>query len=392
MIVSIQDYFSDAVQPTKLLTSMRNFVEVHSNSPDLYYLHLHRYMAFLADDSYLRLIDPEGLKRAIGDQAGFLVVDLSHEGVVYRDPFDVRMERLSAETGIPIHRIVFVQTNTAFARGLEQSAPADASVRAMRHAWFHHHLAHLADDAVKRGWYRDGHRRIEQARSPERSVLCLNASPRPHRLALATLIARDSAREQYLCTLRLDALQKVQLKSSLPAAAHWLAHRGFSPEDVVATLTKHEFDRSAFSHLNPGGLVLALEPELYEKTAMSAVTETEMTDGRNERYTEKSLKPLAMGHPLIIAGNPNTLPNLEAWGFDVFRDVVESSYDAVRSPLERFDRVWDVMHHWAVSSCDVFRSPEMRERLHENVAQFEGRLREAVRAKTFESLSAAVGL
>lgn len=95
-----------------------------------------------------------------------------------------------------------------------------------------------------------------------------------------------------------------------------------------------------------GGLTIPLEaegaatsPELplapFEQSYFSIVTESEMSSGGIRRFTEKSVKALLCGHPMIVLGNAFTLRDLRAMGFRTFHDYWNEDYDMVASPPER---------------------------------------------------------
>lgn len=95
-----------------------------------------------------------------------------------------------------------------------------------------------------------------------------------------------------------------------------------------------------------GGLAIPLEqagaatsPELplapFEQSYFSIVTESEMSTGGIRRFTEKSVKALLCGHPMIVLGNAFTLRDLRSMGFKTFHDYWNEDYDAVASPAER---------------------------------------------------------
>jgi hypothetical protein len=59
------------------------------------------------------------------------------------------------------------------------------------------------------------------------------------------------------------------------------------------------------------------------------------------RFTEKTLKPLLCGRPIIIAGNPGSLAQLRRLGFRTFGGVIDEGYDSITDPQERLAAVFD---------------------------------------------------
>ena len=85
---------------------------------------------------------------------------------------------------------------------------------------------------------------------------------------------------------------------------------------------------------------LAADLAEYDKSWFSVATETEMRP-RPSRITEKSVKPLANFHPMLVLGNPGSLALIRSYGFETFGDVFDESYDDELDPRRRFDLVYE---------------------------------------------------
>ncbi|XWN32703.1 MAG: hypothetical protein ROR55_06280 [Devosia sp.] len=86
-----------------------------------------------------------------------------------------------------------------------------------------------------------------------------------------------------------------------------------------------------------------------------------MSDGIIQRFTEKPIIALMMGHPLLIAGNPLTVAMLEELGFDLLRSEIDHSYDTVLDPGARLDAVLA-----EVKRLCFMTKPERQAFLHRN--------------------------
>lgn len=73
--------------------------------------------------------------------------------------------------------------------------------------------------------------------------------------------------------------------------------------------------------------------EDFNATAISVVLET-VFDGRIH-LTEKTLRPIACGHPFILAAGPGSLKLLQNYGFRTFAGYIDESYDNVVNDQER---------------------------------------------------------
>jgi len=80
----------------------------------------------------------------------------------------------------------------------------------------------------------------------------------------------------------------------------------------------------------------------YQKCAIDVVLETLFDDCRNH-LTEKILRPIACGKPFILVSTPGSLEYLKSYGFETFSSLIDESYDTVEVPLDRLNRITDLM-------------------------------------------------
>ena len=75
----------------------------------------------------------------------------------------------------------------------------------------------------------------------------------------------------------------------------------------------------------------------FNNTAISVVLET-VFDHR-VHLTEKILRPIACGHPFILAGGPGSLAVLQKYGFLTFAPYIDESYDDIQDGQERLTAI-----------------------------------------------------
>ena len=77
----------------------------------------------------------------------------------------------------------------------------------------------------------------------------------------------------------------------------------------------------------------------YENTCFELVMETlGEVDGDDSFYlTQKTLKPIAMGHPFMVLSTKHFLKNLKGLGFKTFGDFIDESYDKCDNASDRVD-------------------------------------------------------
>jgi hypothetical protein len=75
----------------------------------------------------------------------------------------------------------------------------------------------------------------------------------------------------------------------------------------------------------------------FNSTAVSIVLET-VFDNRIH-LTEKTLRPIACGHPFVLAAGPGSLKLLRSYGFQTFHGYIDESYDDIQDSHERLEAI-----------------------------------------------------
>ena len=70
-------------------------------------------------------------------------------------------------------------------------------------------------------------------------------------------------------------------------------------------------------------------PEWYNDTYFSLVSETRINNQFELHITEKTFKPIAFYHPFLIWGQPRVLEHLTSLGFETYGNLFDESYDSV---------------------------------------------------------------
>lgn len=76
----------------------------------------------------------------------------------------------------------------------------------------------------------------------------------------------------------------------------------------------------------------------YVTTGIEIVLETLFDDTRHH-LTEKTLRPIACGHPFILVATAGSLTYLRDYGFRTFGDIIDESYDQEHDPVKRLELV-----------------------------------------------------
>lgn len=89
----------------------------------------------------------------------------------------------------------------------------------------------------------------------------------------------------------------------------------------------------------------------YQNCAIEVVLETLFDDPR-VHLTEKTLRPIACGHPFILVSTAGAVKYLHNYGFKTFDGLIDESYDQILDPIERLEAIVKVMKDIAAMSPD----------------------------------------
>ena len=84
--------------------------------------------------------------------------------------------------------------------------------------------------------------------------------------------------------------------------------------------------------------------EDYQTTDIEVVLETLFDDSRLH-LTEKSLRPIALAQPFILAATHGSLEYLRSYGFQTFNSVWDESYDQQKDPVKRLTAIVKLMYN-----------------------------------------------
>lgn len=79
-------------------------------------------------------------------------------------------------------------------------------------------------------------------------------------------------------------------------------------------------------------------PEDFIETNISIVLET-IANSEKIHLTEKTLRPIACGHPFMLMAGPGALEYLRSYGFKTFSPWINESYDLETDPIKRMQLI-----------------------------------------------------
>ena len=109
----------------------------------------------------------------------------------------------------------------------------------------------------------------------------------------------------------------------------------------------------------------------YTTTNFSMVAET---DGwKRDFISEKSFKPFAFRHPLMICGPYKILERIKRIGFATFDNIIDESYDQIlhqKPRLKSISRELQRLYNDYLVDCDMFADTETQRRIEHNYNLF----------------------
>lgn len=161
-----------------------------------------------------------------------------------------------------------------------------------------------------------------------------------------------------------------------------LLHRGKISYQLGHTtfekLSPKLYNKTKFDILKKGGsrfvdsdlknnLAQSINMSHYETTFLSLVSET-TASVNSIFFSEKIFKPIGLGHPFIILGNPNSLAKLKEMGYKTFDKWIDESYDSISDPYLRTQAIVNEVNKFREYSNDKLKGirEEMKEILIHN--------------------------
>ena len=194
---------------------------------------------------------------------------------------------------------------------------------------------------IARDWFRYAEH-VQKHKQATKIFLIYNrawSGTREYRLKFAELLIQ----------LGLDNDCKTSVNPVEPELGiHYNQHRFLNPIWRPTTILEDYFSAND-AHSNYSA---DFDIEDYGQTDIEVVLETLFDDDRLH-LTEKSLRPIACGHPFILVATPGSLEYLRSYGFKTFNSVWDENYDTVENPKERLLAISDLMKQIASWSPGV---------------------------------------
>lgn len=166
---------------------------------------------------------------------------------------------------------------------------------------------------------------------------------REYRLKFLELLVNDNLKDH-----AITSIQPVDLETSAHYQQHKYQNSNWKP---VVNLENYY----PTSNITPE-YSADFDLEDYENTEIEIVLETLFDDSRLH-FTEKILRPIALGQPFILMGTYGGLEYLRSYGFKTFSELWPETYDTIENPQARMQAVIDLIKH--ISQLDPSQRSDM---------------------------------
>ena len=160
----------------------------------------------------------------------------------------------------------------------------------------------------------------------------LNRAPRHHRTEHLYLLAKDNL-----------------LESGLVSGGSLMEDKFYSPLFIDVNDLKDIFDANFpkivdvnTANENPANI---LNFDIYENSQLSVVTESFFAE-TGLFITEKTFRPIAIGSPCIVLGQPFLLKKLKRHKLDLYFEGLDQSYDEEIDPKIRLQKFHNTLKYW----------------------------------------------
>jgi hypothetical protein len=143
---------------------------------------------------------------------------------------------------------------------------------------------------------------------------------------------------------------------------HYLQHKLINSQWAPV----HDLEQYYLSNCYPAYSSADFDLQDYQITDIELILETLFDDTRLQ-LTEKSLRPLALGHPFILLGPPGSLTYLKKYGFKTFDGLIDESYDGITDSSQRLQAVVKLMR--TIADLPPQQYQDLISKMH-TVAQF----------------------
>ncbi len=297
------------------------------------------------------VFDPDTWRRDVPDHlwaraaAGTMrvVFDASSEGREHHEDISRRLHKFVTLQGVPGPSVVYLTQDRGYGADYKAWLESRRRKDGFKILYADYFVRKFFSGVEERG-AETFELRLQRFRSRtatrERRFISLNNKPRESKLYFLARLLRDGL---WPCGFISYGGLGAHTDGKLPAYRTWRHEMAeLAPwlerlESLGGTMIGDVGARA-----EPGFRVPVMDVDMpeHDRSWFSVITETEMRP-RPSRITEKPLKALVNFHPFVFLGNPGSLQQLKALGFQSVPGFFDETYDEILDPRARFEHVYD---------------------------------------------------
>jgi hypothetical protein len=184
---------------------------------------------------------------------------------------------------------------------------------------------------IARDWFRFAEHVIQQKKVAKKFLIYARGwtGTREYRLKFLELLIRANLHAH--CKTSIQPVDSETLQ-------HYKDHDFSNPDWTPDLKLEDYFDSKQIASTFSADF----DQEDYNSTDIEVVLET-LFDDKRLHFTEKILRPIALGQPFLLVGAQGGLEYLRSYGFQTFDKIWSEDYDAVQDPKQRLQKVVDTM-------------------------------------------------
>jgi len=150
--------------------------------------------------------------------------------------------------------------------------------------------------------------------------------------------------KKYICYNRLIKVHRERV-------VNWIKENGYLEDGYVSFPPDLILD---YTNFDDNWAYHKICTDHYDTSFFSIVTESNFPSNIDGIFgsfdhcflSEKTWKPIMNFHPFIIVGAKGSLRYLKEYGFDIFEDIFDSSYDNMGDGKERIKKIFDTLDYF----------------------------------------------
>lgn len=180
--------------------------------------------------------------------------------------------------------------------------------------------------------------------------------PKHKKRFLVYLREWEGSREYRLTFAKL--VVNAELLSECNISIKHVGSQGQAPHEhqfknPALALDNFEFVKSFNDNPTSSCVSADYDPADFVASCISVVLET-VFDGSKIHLTEKILRPIACGHPFILAAGPGSLEYVRSYGFKTFSPWINEDYDSETNSVQRLQAIVTEMKRLSALTPDEF--------------------------------------